>query len=182
MKNVFFLSGLILTSFMLTGCLATGQQGSHTSSSGQDTTVQPFQSDRTATEAERRRVKRDRGGAPEEPARPRERETPAESAVGTNCTGGKIWMNNRCECRSNFYWNERLNQCRPVATCSPGKQFDREIDGCVASCTGGKIWMNNRCECRPNFYWNERLNQCRPVATCPPGKRFDREIDGCVAK
>lgn len=54
--------------------------------------------------------------------------------INTNCTGGQVWNDNtnKCECRNNFYWNVRLNQCRPIRTCAPGKTFDREKDECVA--------------------------------------------------
>jgi len=98
------------------------------------------------------------------------------------CTGGQIWVNNKCECKPNFYWNESKNLCRPVRTCPPGQIFDRESDECVARCTGGQIWVNNKCECKPNFYWNESKNLCRPVRTCPPGQIFDRESDECVTR
>ncbi|PKL48764.1 MAG: hypothetical protein CVV37_07860 [Nitrospira bacterium HGW-Nitrospira-1] len=122
MKNVFFSVGLILTSFIFTGCLTT----------------QPIQSDRsTTTDTERQRIKRDaaaqRKETSAEPTMPRERTTPAERASAANCTGGQVWVNNRCECRNNYYWNERLNLCRPIANCRPGERFDREIDRCASA-------------------------------------------------
>ena len=58
----------------------------------------------------------------------------AVSAIPKNipqCTGGQIWVNNRCECRNNFYWNEGKKLCRPIRTCPPGQQFDRETDECI---------------------------------------------------
>ncbi|MFA6379219.1 MAG: hypothetical protein WCX16_05525, partial [Candidatus Omnitrophota bacterium] len=98
-----------------------------------------------------------------------------------DCTGGQVWENNQCVCRNNFYWNERMSQCRPVRTCPPGEHFDRERDNCLSDCTGGQVWENNQCVCRNNFYWNERMSQCRPVRTCPPGEHFDRERDNCLS-
>jgi len=106
--------------------------------------------------------------------------------INTNCTGGRSWNagTNKCECKNNFYWNDRLNQCRPIRTCAPGETFDREKDECVTRCTGGQSWNDstNKCECKNNFYWNDRLNQCRPIRTCAPGETFDREKDVCVTR
>jgi hypothetical protein len=64
---------------------------------------------------------------------------PRENAVkGTagipaapNCTGGQVLVNGSCQCRPNFYWNARMNQCRPVRTCPPNYEFDRNTDTCV---------------------------------------------------
>ncbi|HNS15638.1 MAG TPA: hypothetical protein PKM08_09925, partial [Syntrophorhabdaceae bacterium] len=47
------------------------------------------------------------------------------------CTGGQIWVNNKCECKPNFYWNEKKSLCRPVRTCPPGQAFDRDSDECI---------------------------------------------------
>jgi len=106
----------------------------------------------------------------------------AKSTAVPNCTGGQVLVNGACQCRPNFYWNARMNQCRPVRTCPPGQHFDRESDNCVqdVACTGGQVLVNGACRCRPNFYWNARMNQCRPVRTCPPGQHFNRESDSCV--
>ena len=49
-----------------------------------------------------------------------------------NCTGGQILVNGQCQCKPNFYWNERLKQCRPVRTCPPGNHFDMEKDDCCS--------------------------------------------------
>ncbi|MDO9226359.1 MAG: hypothetical protein Q8M09_11690 [Pseudomonadota bacterium] len=137
MKKVIVMSGLILMGVIFTGCVTTGQHGSKTRS-GDRASDQSIQSDRGATtDTERGRTKRDATAQKEatstEPAKPRDRKTPAESVSADSCTGGQFWVENRCECHNNFYWNERLNQCRPVANCSPGKRFDRELDRCVAN-------------------------------------------------
>jgi len=56
----------------------------------------------------------------------------AKSTAAPNCTGGQVLVNGACQCRPNFYWNARMNQCRPVRTCPPGQHFDRNTDSCVA--------------------------------------------------
>jgi hypothetical protein len=76
-----FLSGLILAIFLITGCLATGQQGSQVRSDR--SADQSIQSDRAAaTDAQRQRTRRDaapqREEASAESAKPQERKAPAE--------------------------------------------------------------------------------------------------------
>jgi hypothetical protein len=77
-----FLAGLILAVFIITGCLATGQQGPQVRS-GDRSTDQSIQSDRTAsTDTQRQRIRRDvalqREEASTEFARPGDSKAPAE--------------------------------------------------------------------------------------------------------
>ena len=108
-------------------------------------------------------------------------QTPTQK-IDMNCTGGQQLVNNECKCRNNYYWNEGMQQCRPIRTCPPGQVFDREREDCKAACSGGQQLINNECQCRNNFYWNENVKQCRPIRTCYPGQVFDHNSDKCVIK
>jgi hypothetical protein len=47
------------------------------------------------------------------------------------CPPGQMFDRQHDTCVARCYWNERMNQCRPVQSCPAGQLFDREQDACV---------------------------------------------------
>ncbi len=63
-------------------------------------------------------------------------------------SGGQ-WINDKCQCATDYRWNTESNKCEKVV--SPAEQ------GCLKS--GGK-WNDNICTCPEKYIWNNTKYQC----------------------